>query len=425
MTKVINILDIASQTANELGVDREVFKQKFQDTLNAYKCDPNNPQTILFWNGQGDFVIEKPAPHRRMYTMAFLQKFQNLPSCMKIPEGLSAEAAAGLKNDGKISPRVDDAGFAKPSGIPNKKKANLSSTSSSNDGVRRNFPRSNSPSMQPTTSTEGGKSERSERSSAEIKRMDISSSSSSVSSLSSSSSAITQYSPHASPTSFNRCSIWGPGRKVGKQENELDKKLNGIRADINKMTKDTEKKISERVMESLTEECLNQLVPFIFEKGVHDSNMWGEIYIRLCVNIHNKHEPFKRLLIGQCQKEFEKSIDENLEDDERIRAVKKRLNLIKFVVELFKVELLTNKIILLCIGQLIKGDVTQLNENDATHGAELLLLTIPLIMSQDVLKNFKPSIAILRSYKESKKTPTRATIKIDELMVVVTKKKLI
>merc|ERR1719502_1590003 len=130
------------------------------------------------------------------------------------------------------------------------------------------------------------------------------------------------------------------------------------------------------------------VIDLVFDKALYEP-IFGEMYSNLCVrcaerfpefpdemNPDAKPHTFKRLLLNKCQEEFEKenSLQDELdampegttdEDKERFRiATKKRmLGNIRFIGELYKQKMLTEKIMHECLIKLL-GDIENPSEDD-------------------------------------------------------------
>ncbi|XP_065561430.1 uncharacterized protein LOC136027920 isoform X2 [Artemia franciscana] len=170
-----------------------------------------------------------------------------------------------------------------------------------------------------------------------------------------------------------------------------------IRGRLNKLTPENYDKISKNIleMEVDTEERLSAMVQIIFDKAVDDpiyapicSNIYAPIYAELCKLMFEKEVPsasgtgkvsFGELLLDRCQQTFEKekkdeeeivskqkALEEadteekkkelQMELNERIAKTKRiMLGNIRFIGELFKLRMLTIKIMNFCISKLLKS----------------------------------------------------------------------
>ncbi|XP_065583456.1 eukaryotic translation initiation factor 4 gamma 1-like [Artemia franciscana] len=166
-----------------------------------------------------------------------------------------------------------------------------------------------------------------------------------------------------------------------------------IRGRLNKLTPENYDKISKNIleMEVDTEEKLSALVQIIFDKAVDDpicSHIYAPIYAELCKLMFEKEVPsasgtgkvsFRKLLLERCQQTFEKETKDEeeivskqkaleeadteekkkelqMELNERIAKTKRIMSgNIRFIGELFKLRMLTIKIMNFCISKLLKS----------------------------------------------------------------------
>ncbi len=128
-----------------------------------------------------------------------------------------------------------------------------------------------------------------------------------------------------------------------------------------------------------SEECLNGAIGLIINKA-QDEQHFSAMYAGLCLKLarttfdfeegHSKKgKRFKKMLLEQCQKEFEQDTDtkiqtatKDIEDEEEreyhAALVKKHyLGHMRFIGELYKGDLISIKIMLWCLSSLLDGDV--------------------------------------------------------------------
>nr|GLL25903.1 uncharacterized protein LOC109174808 isoform X1 [Ipomoea trifida] len=96
------------------------------------------------------------------------------------------------------------------------------------------------------------------------------------------------------------------------------------------------------------------------------SEMFADIFYRLSsmlpvFDVNNEKYSFKRLLLNQCQKEFEKGEGEG--DQEKVIHMRRKLGNIKLIGELYKKKMLRKLIMHLCIKKLL-GDYENPVEED-------------------------------------------------------------
>ncbi|KAK2728100.1 hypothetical protein QYM36_008546, partial [Artemia franciscana] len=162
-----------------------------------------------------------------------------------------------------------------------------------------------------------------------------------------------------------------------------------IRGRLNKLTPENYDKISKNIleMEVDTEERLSAIVQIFFDKAV-DEPIYAPKYAELCKLMFEKEVPsasgtgkasFRKLLLDRCQATFEKekkdeeeivskqkALEEadteekkkelQMELNERISKTKRiMLGNIRFIGELFKLRMLSIKIMNFCISKLLKS----------------------------------------------------------------------
>jgi translation initiation factor 4G len=194
-----------------------------------------------------------------------------------------------------------------------------------------------------------------------------------------------------------------------------------VKAALNKMTPEKFDKISDQVLEiagqSKDEQdgrTLRQVIQLTFEKAC-DEQHWSSMYAKFCArmlntmsteirdeNVTNKQgEPivggalFRKYLLNRCQEEFEKGWEINLPDKPEgegeaallseeyyIAAAAKRrgLGLIQFIGELYKLGMLTLRIMHECVLKLL--DFEGAPDESAVESLSKLLITIGGTMSQ-------------------------------------------
>ncbi|XP_058452244.1 eukaryotic translation initiation factor 4 gamma 3-like [Malaya genurostris] len=181
------------------------------------------------------------------------------------------------------------------------------------------------------------------------------------------------------------------GDEETKKTQELFKKFRSV---LNKLTPDNFNVLVEQVKtyEIDTEERLDGCIRILFEKAIMEPN-FTDTYVQMCKEVgsiikistgDNQQADFKRKLITQCQKEFEKhhtdkeqnaneieetkkkSTEEKTEDvediqfeleEKEIKIRRRALGTIRFIGELFKHKLLTHKIMYSCINILLSEDM--------------------------------------------------------------------
>ncbi len=217
-------------------------------------------------------------------------------------------------------------------------------------------------------------------------------------------------------------SAWNP-KKDRKEVSELDKKIGEIKSDVNKIAPENEAKITKRVVENITEECLPSVICFFFGDGLLSTNI-REIYARLCCRLHEKFKSFQKLLLLQSQKVFEQHsvIPEGTDTEVMIEKMKMRLCVGVFMVDLLRVQLITANVVVLCIGTLMKGAP---DEYSVCHVADIMIFAIPLVKTKVSLGKLKENCEQLKELYDDEKLTNRAKFKVEELMTIVGKYKLL
>lgn len=206
---------------------------------------------------------------------------------------------------------------------------------------------------------------------------------------------------------------WLPAKE--KSENDpLKQKLAKIKSDLNKISTDNEETISGRICDEFTEECIAELTPTFFDKGVWEQK-YREIYARLCVKLSLKFPGlFLSALLSGCQNEFEKKIPTDAEDDIIIIATKRRLGAIYFIVEMLRVSLLKPGIVVSCANKILISSDEEKSDHDICHIAELIIVSLPVVNSRDVVLKMVEIIEKLKRLKDHQFVSNRSTFKIED-----------
>ncbi|XP_014556092.1 hypothetical protein COCVIDRAFT_100891 [Bipolaris victoriae FI3] len=192
-----------------------------------------------------------------------------------------------------------------------------------------------------------------------------------------------------------------------------------VKAALNKMTPDKFDKISDQILEIAGQSkdetdgrTLRQVIQLTFEKACDESH-WSSMYAKFCSrmlqtmsteikdeNVRDKHgNPvvggalFRKYLLNRCQEEFERGWEVNLPDapedgkeakllsDEyyvAAAAKRKGLGLIQFIGELYKLGMLTLRIMHECVLKLL--DFEGLPDEAAIESLVKLLRTVGATM---------------------------------------------
>jgi translation initiation factor 4G len=192
-----------------------------------------------------------------------------------------------------------------------------------------------------------------------------------------------------------------------------------VKAALNKMTPDKFDKISDQILEIAGQSkdetdgrTLRQVIQLTFEKACDESH-WSSMYAKFCSrmlqtmstdikdeNVRDKHGApvvggalFRKYLLNRCQEEFERGWEVNLpdapedgkeakllSDEYYIAAAAKRkgLGLIQFIGELYKLGMLTLRIMHECVLKLL--DFEGLPDEAAIESLVKLLRTVGATM---------------------------------------------
>lgn len=186
---------------------------------------------------------------------------------------------------------------------------------------------------------------------------------------------------------------WKPNRRpenTNDENIEIQELYRRVRGILNKLTPQKFETLVEQVknFDINTEEKLQGVIDLIFEKAIDEPN-FSVPYANMCKHLISIKVPldsqpgqvnFRKLLLTKCQKEFEQERSDELRREERIKAIevaendkKKELQLemdeeekkmrmrqlgnIRFIGELFKLNMLTEAIMHECIRKLLsQGD---------------------------------------------------------------------
>lgn len=190
-----------------------------------------------------------------------------------------------------------------------------------------------------------------------------------------------------------------------------------VKAALNKMTPEKFDKISDQILEITTQSkfetdglTLRQVIQLTFEKAT-DEAAWSSMYAKFCKRMEASMDPnikdegirdnktgqivtgghlFRKYLLNRCQEEFERGWKVNLppkpegtpdeavmlSDEYYVAAAAKRrgLGLIQFIGELFKLGMLTERIMNECVRKLL--DFEGLPEDETVESLCKLLKTI-------------------------------------------------
>jgi hypothetical protein len=232
-----------------------------------------------------------------------------------------------------------------------------------------------------------------------------------------STSAISASTPNtpSTPSTSRGENAWVPTKSKKAEDDPIKIKLNKIRSDLNKISPDNEEIISDRIREELVEECITEIIPTFFDKGVWEQK-YREIYARLCVKLNAKYPTvFIPALLKHCQHEFEVKVSEDDEEEDVMQVMKRRIGAIYFIVEMLKVKLIKPDIILLCIDKILKPtENSEKCEQDVCHVSELIIIATPIIKNKVVLNKLRPTIDTIKNLHEHQFLSQRSKFKIED-----------
>jgi len=184
-----------------------------------------------------------------------------------------------------------------------------------------------------------------------------------------------------------------------------------VKAALNKMTPEKFDKISDQILEITGQSkhesngrTLRQVIQLTFEKATDEAH-WASMYAKFCKRMLETIDPsirdknikdkngvtvtggnlFRKYLLNRCQEEFERGWKVNLPDQTKVTmwsdeyyiaaAAKRRgLGLVQFIGELFKLGMLTERIMNECARKLL--DFEGLPEDETVESLSKLLRTI-------------------------------------------------
>ena len=222
---------------------------------------------------------------------------------------------------------------------------------------------------------------------------------------------------------------WLPTKGKKDETDPLKMKLTKIRSDLNKISTDNEETISGRIYAEFTEECIEELTPTFFDKGVWEQK-YREIYARLCVKLSLKFPNiFMSALLLSCQREFETKVSPDAEDDVVVVSMKRRLGAIHFIVEMLKVKLLKPAIIVVCANKILSSSDDEKSDHDICHVAELVIISLPIIRDtrdtrdNDTVSKLRGLIDTLKVLHTCQYVSQRSKFKIEDAVKVLAARK--
>ncbi|GAB1610039.1 eukaryotic translation initiation factor 4 gamma 1-like isoform X1 [Argonauta hians] len=244
---------------------------------------------------------------------------------------------------------------------------------------------------------------------------------------------------------LKRCdNAWKPPHKASKDEDDEDDIYKKVRSILNKLTpQNFEVLLSQiRDIDINTENKLKILIGLLFEKAISEPS-FSVAYANLCsclltVNVpssaHSGMVNFRDTLLNRCQVEFEKHSSEEAdlikkqkeiestscgetrrrlkeELDEAFSAAKRRsIGNIRFIGELFKLRMLTEKIMHDCVSNLLKS-----RDEESLECLCRLLKTVGKEVDSDVSKStMKVYFQEMKDIVNEKKTSSRVRFMLQD-----------
>lgn len=226
------------------------------------------------------------------------------------------------------------------------------------------------------------------------------------------------------PTSIGRGAAGGAGAASSSTHLDPEMVQRKVKAALNKMTPDNFEKISDQILVIASQSkdetdgrTLRQVIQLTFEKATDEAH-WASMYAKFCKKMLETMNPeihderikdkngnvvsggnlFRKYLLNRCQEEFErgwqvnlpepKESEENKKPGEAVMlsdeyyaaaAAKRRgLGLVQFIGELYKLGMLTERIMLECVHKLVdhkgvpdEAEIESLSKLLRTIGANL------------------------------------------------------
>ena len=151
---------------------------------------------------------------------------------------------------------------------------------------------------------------------------------------------------------------WLLDNKINQSDD--DKLYSQIKGILNKISESNFNELANDFiqLEIKTKDNLIALVDIIFKKAIVESK-FNDVYAKLCYELASYYIEqegdkiyFRELLLNKCQQMFEESVSLNKdleeEENETFKFKEHVLGCVKFIGELYNINLLTNKIIYSC-----------------------------------------------------------------------------
>ncbi|XP_038075420.1 eukaryotic translation initiation factor 4 gamma 1-like isoform X4 [Patiria miniata] len=232
-----------------------------------------------------------------------------------------------------------------------------------------------------------------------------------------------------------------PSDEEEAKTKDLFKKINAL---LNKLTPNNFQKLKAKAMDYPidTEERLKGVIDLVFQKAINESS-FSRTYAELCRDLSQLKVPaasgngmvqFRTLLINRCQKEFEKEKSDEQEEklerekiaklpaDQRTSALEdlalkliknkqRMLGNIRFIGELFKLQMLIEQIMHDCIFKLLCS-----KDDESLECMSHLMSTIGKILDHEKAKNrIDQYFHQIRNLISNKKTSARIRFMLQDV----------
>ena len=219
------------------------------------------------------------------------------------------------------------------------------------------------------------------------------------------------------------CSFaWRPNNS-SKSESDTAQTVKKFRSILNKITPEKFEKLMSQIneLEITTSDCLEKIIDTIFDTAVNDQT-FSEIYAQICKRLEMRkvqdegdEKRFRTLLLNRCQKAFmqnmnsaEQAEDQDLTEEEALKKKIKRLGNIRLIGELFKKEVLIERIIHDCIIRLFR-----IEEEIAIESGLLLLKIAGAKLDPTQVKIY---VEMMHGWKSEKKWSSRIRFMIRDML---------
>ncbi|KAI8801075.1 hypothetical protein BJ742DRAFT_42317 [Cladochytrium replicatum] len=239
---------------------------------------------------------------------------------------------------------------------------------------------------------------------------------------------------------------WAPRAGKNKKGGGLDEDANeevyrNVRSLLNKLTIEKFNSLASQILRVgiTTEEILFGVIGLIFDKALDEPN-FGHMYAQLClflakelpgletwVSSDERSNQFRRALLSKCQMEFESGVKWARDDDEdraagvkadedpvaraekeyaRAKLQRRALGNMMFIGELFKIGMITEKIIHRCITHLLRSQ-TDPQEEDLESLCKLVTTVGSLLDHREARLHVDSYFERIDVLSRSKSLPSR------------------